>query len=120
MAGARPARWVPRWCRGASPSACRGVLIDGRRDGMGEGKVGVRTRAGRESATHGQVAGQRARACSGAASGSGALECLSAQCRGGSARERERRERKGVERENKSQRFDSVQTQDFQLKLEKF
>ena len=40
--------------------------------------------------------------------------------RGGSARERERRERKGVERENKSQRFDLVQTQDFQLKLEKF
>ena len=40
--------------------------------------------------------------------------------RGGSAREGERRERKGVERENKSQRFDLVQTQDFQLKLEKF
>ena len=40
--------------------------------------------------------------------------------RGGPARERERRERKGVEKENKSQRFDSVQTQDFQLKLEKF
>ena len=40
--------------------------------------------------------------------------------RGGSAREREKGERKGVEREKKSQRFDSVQTQDFQLKLEKF
>jgi len=40
--------------------------------------------------------------------------------RGGSARERERREKKGVERERKSQRFDFVQTQDFQLKLEKF
>jgi len=34
--------------------------------------------------------------------------------------ERERREKKGVERENKSQRFGLVQTQNFQLKLEKF
>ena len=38
---------------------------------------------------------------SGAASGSGALECLSAQGKGGSARERERGERKGVEREKR-------------------
>ena len=97
-AGARPARWVPRRRRGASPSACRGVLIDGRRDRMGEGKVGVRTLAGRESATHGQAAGQRAGACSGAASGSGAL---SARGRRGSARKRERREKKGVEREKR-------------------
>ena len=29
---------VPRRRRGASPSACRGVLDDGRRDGMGGGR----------------------------------------------------------------------------------
>ena len=40
--------------------------------------------------------------------------------RGGSAREREKGERKGVERENQGQPFDLAQTQDFQMKLEKF
>ena len=88
----------------------------------GRGGEGQRL-AGRAHSSGG--GGQRRAAGSRAASGgSGAaspvLECLRAQGRGGSARERERRERKGVERENKSQRFDSVQTQDFQLKLEKF
>ena len=92
---------VPRRRRGASPSACRGALDDGRRDGMGGGgqrRAGVRTRAGRGSAARGQAAGQRAGACSGAASGSGAL---SARGRRGSARKRERREEKGVEREKR-------------------
>ena len=40
--------------------------------------------------------------------------------RGGSARGREKGERKGVERESESQPFDLAQTQDFQMKLEKF
>jgi hypothetical protein len=56
-AGARPAHWVPRRRRGASPSACRGVLVDGRLDGMGEGKVSER--AGRAHSSGEGVSGAR-------------------------------------------------------------
>jgi len=60
---------------------------------------------------------------SGAASARGARSsaCARAQSREGRVSEREERER-GVEREKKKkcQRFDLVQTQDLQLKLEKF
>ena len=86
--------------------------------GRSAGVRGVRTRAGRESAA--RPGSRRSELGSGAASArAGALECLRAQ-RGEGERGRERGERKGVEREKKGQRFDSVQTQNFQLKLEKF
>ena len=66
--------------------------------GRSAGVRGVRTRAGRESAARVQAAGTVSG--SGAASTcAGALECLRAQGRGGSVRERERGEGKGVERE---------------------
>ena len=58
---------------------------------------------------------------SGAASGRAcALKCLRAQDRGGRARERERGERKRLERERESQHFDLIQTQNFPRELEKF
>ena len=47
--------WAHRRCRGASPSACRGVLVDGRRDGMGKGKVSER--AGRAHSSGEGVSG---------------------------------------------------------------
>ena len=47
--------WAPQRCRGASPCACRGVLVDGRLDGMGEGKVSGR--AGRAHSSGEGVSG---------------------------------------------------------------
>ena len=69
----------------------------GRLDGMGEGQ-----RAGEQASAHGLAASTAGQRRSEARAGS-ALECLRAHRaeRGGSARERERRERKGVEREIK-------------------
>ena len=69
----------------------------GRLDGMGEGQW-----AGEQASAHGLAASTAGQRRSEARAG-GALECLCAHRaeRGGSARERERRERKGVEREIK-------------------
>jgi hypothetical protein len=111
--------WVPRRRRGASPSPCR--LRRARRLSGAQQDDGT-----------GEVSGGRAAGCSwpgserqgsGAASARGARSsaCSRAQSREGRVSEREERER-GVERERKKkcQRFDLVQTHDFQLKLEKF
>ena len=93
--------WAPRRRRGASPSACRGVLVDGRLDGMGEGKVSER--AGRAHSSGEGVSGaakQQAQRWRGSSTVSGracTLKCLRAQSRGG--RERGEREREWREKE---------------------
>ena len=108
--------WAPRRRRGASPSACRGVLVDGRLDGMGEGKVSERagrahsSREGGSGARPGSRRSERQRrARVPERSGQGRV----------SEGEREGREKGSGEREKKSPRFDLVQTRNFQLKLEK-
>ena len=126
------AGWRADGRRGSSSAASRRVAersslaacsLTGQRCRLdGRGGEGQRL-AGRAHSSGGggqqRAAGGRA-ASGGSGAASPVLECLRAQGRGGSAREREKGERKGVERENQSQPFDLAQTQDFQMKLEKF
>ena len=86
-----------------------------RLDGRGRGKVSG-GRAGRRAL----MAGQGARRAAAQRAGVRARSSACARREAGRARERDRGEKKGVEREKKGQWFDSVQTQNFQLKLKKF
>ncbi|KAG2558919.1 hypothetical protein PVAP13_8NG329656 [Panicum virgatum] len=98
--------WTPRRRRGVSPSACRGVRVNGaalqaRREGRGrsEGLRGMRTRAGWGSAA------RRGRSAQRAAAAAQRAQCSSA-CALGQGRvsegEREKREKGGGERKEMS------------------
>ena len=99
---------------GASPSAWRGVCVNGQGAAasgvcaqVGWGVSGAaRQRGGSEAA--------RPRQWRSEAASARALKCLRARAEQRGEREKEWRE------ERKCQRFDSVKTQDLQLKLEKF
>ena len=123
--GGSSGRWraMMAWHRGGV--ATQQCSIAARRGDDGEGAVraggaasgvrGVRTRAGvdgkSQQGSSAAAAGQRARRCSGAASS--VLECSATRAQGGGKGEREGREKE------RDQRFDSFQTQNFHLKLEK-
>jgi len=105
---------------------CRDGSIAERHEAeQGRSEDGVRAQVGWGGQRRGEAVrwqqAQRARG-SGAASARAARSsaCARAEQRGEGQRGREKGERKGVERENQGQPFDLAQTQDFQMKLEKF
>ena len=87
------------------------------RQRAGRGEDGVRAQVGWG------VSGAAPRGSSAASGGSGAaspvLECLRARAGEGQRGSERKESERGVEREKKCQRFDLIQTQNFQWKLEK-
>ena len=112
--------WVPRRRRGASPSSCR--LRRARRL-SGAQQDDVCAQVGESAARPGgsaAAARQRGRGSGAARHARAALKCLRVQSKEGRVSQREKREKEEWREKRKCQRFDLVQTQDLQLKLEKF